>query len=47
MLGLTFETVSRVLTRLMRDKIIDAPPGKSHFRILDRERLCSLSGTRH
>lgn len=47
MLGLTFETVSRVLTKLMRDKIVDVPPGKSHFRILDRERLRSLSGTQH
>ena len=47
MLGLTIETVSRVLSKLMRDKIVHAPPGKSLFRILDRERLRSASGTKH
>lgn len=47
MLGLTVETVSRVISQLMRDNIVQAPAGKDYFRILDRERLRSASGTEH
>lgn len=44
MLGLTVETVSRVLSRLIREKIICAPPGRCYFRVLDKSRLEALSG---
>lgn len=45
MLGLTVETVSRIISRLAREKIIHAPPGSGRFRILDPERLRAESGT--
>lgn len=47
MLGLTVETVSRVISKFMRDAIIYAPPCRGQFRILDRERLRAASGTKH
>lgn len=46
MLGLTVETVSRVVSKLMRDAIIHAPAGRNQFRILDHERLRAASGTK-
>jgi CRP/FNR family transcriptional regulator len=45
MLGLTLETVSRVIAKLMRDDVIDAPRCGGHFRILDHASLTAASGT--
>lgn len=44
MLGITLETVCRILSRLIRDKIIEAPPSGGYFRVLDRSRLAALAG---
>jgi len=44
MLGLTLETVSRVLTRLTRDKIIWMQPSGRMLRIIDKNRLEELGG---
>lgn len=44
MLGLTLETVSRVLSRMTRDKIIWLQPGGRRLRILDAARLERLGG---
>lgn len=44
MLGLTLETVSRVLSRMNRDKIIRLQPGGRLLRILDTARLEHLGG---
>ena len=41
-LGLTTETISRVMTRLQREAVIVAPRGS--VRILDHDRLRSMSG---
>ena len=43
MLGLTVETVSRLMAELKRERIIEAPRG--HIRILDRQRLNIYAGT--
>jgi CRP/FNR family transcriptional regulator len=42
-LGLTVETVSRIMARLQRDGIIDAPRGGIHIR--DRNQLQMLAGS--
>ncbi len=42
-LGLTVETVSRLMAELKRERIIDAPRG--HIRILDRKGLHAYAGT--
>lgn len=44
MLGLTLETVSRVLSRMTRDKIIWMQPGGRLLRIIDTARLERLGG---
>ena len=44
MLGLTVETVSRLMAELKRERIIDAPRG--HIRILDRKGLHAYAGAR-
>ena len=44
MLGLTLETVSRVLSRMTRDKIIWMQPGGRLLRIIDAARLTRLGG---
>ncbi|GAB4296462.1 MAG: fumarate/nitrate reduction transcriptional regulator Fnr [Thiohalomonadaceae bacterium] len=44
MLGLTLETVSRVLSRMTRDKIIWVQPGGRLLRIIDAARLKQLGG---
>jgi len=46
MLGLTVETVSRVISKLISDRIIEAPPGGGYFRVLDKSGLFARSGTR-
>jgi len=43
MLGLTVETVSRLMAKLKRERIIEAPRG--HIRILNRHRLNIYAGT--
>ena len=43
MLGLTVETVSRLMAELKRERIIEAPRG--HIRILNRHRLNIYAGT--
>lgn len=43
MLGLTVETVSRLMAELKRERVIEAPRG--HVRILDRQRLNNYAGT--
>lgn len=43
MLGLTVETVSRLMAELKRERVIEAPRG--HIRILDRQRLHNYAGT--
>lgn len=43
MLGLTVETVSRLMAELKRERIIDAPRG--HIRILDRQGLHAYAGS--
>lgn len=43
-LGLTVETVSRVLARLRKEGIVDAPSMGRHYRILDQRRLAQLGG---
>lgn len=43
MLGLTVETVSRLMAELKRERVIEAPRG--HIRILDRQRLNNYAGT--
>jgi CRP/FNR family transcriptional regulator len=42
MLGLTVETVSRVMAELKREEIIEAPRG--HLRILDNDKLKKMAG---
>jgi CRP/FNR family transcriptional regulator len=44
MLGLTLETVSRVLSRMTRDKVIWMQPGGRLLRILDAAQLTRLGG---
>lgn len=44
MLGLTLETVSRVLSRMSREDIIHLPPNGRQMRIIDRARLAALTG---
>ncbi len=44
MLGLTLETVSRVLSRMTREKIIWMQPGGRLLRVVDATRLKHLSG---
>ena len=43
MLGLTVETVSRLMAELKRERIIEAPRG--HIRILDRKGLHAYAGS--
>ncbi len=43
MLGMTVETVSRTLSALRRDGVIEAPPNQP-VRITDRDRLVQLTG---
>ncbi len=43
-LGLTMETVSRVMNRLKKEGVIDMPSMGRQFRILDPKRLSSLCG---
>ncbi len=43
-LGLTMETVSRVLSRLRQHGLVDAPSNRRSVQILDPERLMELSG---
>lgn len=42
-LGLTLETVSRMLNRMKREGVIQLPR-PDRFRVLSRSRLCALSG---
>ncbi len=44
MLGLTLETVSRVLSRMSRDQIIWVQPGGRRMRVIDPLRLKQMSG---
>lgn len=44
MLGLTLETVSRVLSRLTREKVIWMQPGGRLLRVIDSRRLQELGG---
>jgi len=43
LLGLTVETVSRLMSEFKREGLLEAPRG--HVRILDRERLTELAGS--
>jgi len=43
LLGLTVETVSRLMSEFKRDGLLEAPRG--HVRILDRERLRKIAGS--
>lgn len=43
-LGLTVETVSRVLSRLRREGVIDVPACRRPIRILDEEQLTAMAG---
>ena len=42
-LGLTIETVSRIMTKLTRSRVI-AAAGRHGIRIVDRRRLTELAG---
>lgn len=43
-LGLTVETVSRVLSRLRREGVIDVPASRRPIRILDEAQLIAMAG---
>lgn len=43
MLGITMETVCRILSRLARERIIEAPSTGKYFRVLNQSKLAALA----